>query len=77
MKARMKERFKKHRFKYLVGYLSAGNTIYSTRDGGHCGIEQDTWAADPMSWRQAEAFLATMPSADAAIFELVPVKVNR
>jgi hypothetical protein len=73
----MKERWKTRRFKYLVGYMSAGNTMYSTRDGGRGGVERDTWYTDPMSWHQAERFLATMPCADAAIFELVPVKVNR
>jgi len=78
MKARAKQRMKKRRARFVVGYIRAGNILFG-RKGYHTwpGAWRDCSIADPLTARQARELLAETPCADCAIFELVPVEVNR
>jgi len=61
----LKERMKKRQDRFVVGYLTPGNCVYSRK------------SAKPFTLRQARIFAAGMPSDRCAIFELVPVEINR
>lgn len=78
MKVRAKQRMKRRRDRFVVGYLGAKNLVFcSTSDWEHHVRVGDRNAGDPMTLRNATKLLASMPCADCAIFELVPVEVNR
>lgn len=68
-----KRRMVKRQRKYVVGYLAAGNTVFVDRGVGSI----DSRWIDPMSRKRALAFLGVMPCAGCAVFELVPIAVNR
>lgn len=85
MKKRSRERMKKRRARFVVGYIGAGNLAFG-RDriripGRPKSIsireERNVNSTSPLSLKEAETLLDQMPCADCAIFELVPVKVNR
>lgn len=79
MKERMKERMRKRRNRYTVGYIGAGNLVYGKKFGAKfptlVGNAVETHY--PLTRKEAERLIKLMPSADCAIFELVPVEVNR
>lgn len=74
MKARPQQRMAKRRDRFVVGYLGSGNGLFgkNTKPAG-----EPSDMIDPMSRAKAERILKEMPCADCAIFELIPVKVNR
>lgn len=73
MSEALKKRMKRRADRFVDGYLRHGIVFGRTPRSGfryeNCG--------EPMTRRQAERFLVTMPCKGAAIFELVPVQVNR
>jgi hypothetical protein len=81
VKKNAKQRMKKRKAKYLVGYLRDGNAVFGREFGrrGNIGLGNDGGIklTDPMNRRQAKKLLADMPCDGCAIFELVPVEVNR
>lgn len=74
MKRTPKARMAVRRDRFVVGYLSGGNIVF-----GRASRRGNVWhdAAEPMTRLQAERLLRTFPCSGAAIFELVPIKVNR
>lgn len=72
MKKNAKARMKKRSDRFVVGYILPGNWLYGR---GASFPSRNTML--PLTRKKAEKQLATMPSAGCAIFELVPVEVNR
>lgn len=88
MKKHAKQRMKKRPARFVVGYMGNGNALFGrkSRVGNKLvtlgcnrldGEKETVDIANPLNRRQAEALLKQMPCADCAIFELVPVEVNR
>jgi hypothetical protein len=77
VKARSKARMKKRGDRFVVGYLGARNMVFSRARDLASSSFNNTRSTEPMTKRQAAKLLDEMPCADCAIFELVPVKVNR
>ena len=76
MKTRKRERIKARRDRFVVGYLARGNGVWSAARPNAID-DTYTYIDRLMTREQAEKRLAIMPSSDCAIFELVPIKVNR
>jgi hypothetical protein len=66
-----RRRWASRRRQYVVGYIASVNTLYGRKRG---------WAShdctDPMTLREAQAFLKQMPDPGAAIFKLAVVAVG-
>ena len=78
MKKRAKDRMSKRRARFVVGYITSGNGVYSTgQTWGNEDHPDSHGFMVPMTRTKAKGLLTTMPCADCAIFELVPVEVNR
>lgn len=73
MKKNAKARMKKRRDRFIVGYIGAKNVLF----GKNKQIGSREEVATPMTRIRARKALLDMPCADCAIFELVPVEVNR
>lgn len=57
--------------KYLVGYIASSNTLYG---GGPINLYT---CVDPLTRAQAAKRLSEMPCSGCAVFELVPVQINK
>ncbi len=78
MKKRARARMRCRRDRFVVGYISAKNPLFSNVNRSGTPMRfVDHECLDPMSLVQARRFVKTMPCANCAIFELVPVEVNR
>ena len=68
-----RERMKRRRDRFVVGYLGAKNIVF-----GNPASDGIPWtdACAPHTRLQAERLLAQMPCDDCAIYELVPVQTN-
>lgn len=88
MKARKRERMKKRRARFVVGYIGRGNVVFGRNPSSSFGAdarkpvtirgdETNASTASPLTRHHAEKLLDEMPCGDCAIFELVPIKVNR
>jgi hypothetical protein len=78
LKKNAKQRMQKRPARFVIGYMAGGNPLWGRPFGKRGNLTlADTKMTDPLNRRQAEKLLEEMPCADAAIFELVPVKVNR
>lgn len=77
MKKNAKARMAKRRTRFVVGYIGAGNIVFGRRSDPRKEEFGFTDACEPLTMAQAKRLLAGMPCSDCAIFELVPVEVNR
>lgn len=77
MKERAKQRMKRQAARFVVGYIGAGNILFGGKSPyAYCVSAGGETKAIPMTLKQAQRRLATIPFAGCAIFELVPVEVN-
>ena len=70
-KSNAKQRMKKRRDRFVVGYLSRGNIVFCQPRCDGFELKNAGW---PMTRLQAIRFLRTMPCNGAAIFELEPIE---
>jgi hypothetical protein len=70
----VRKRWARVRRRFAVGYLNAGNLIYLSTHNAEPGLSSHGHPiGDPMTRREAEAWLKALPCRGAAVFELVPV----
>lgn len=74
-----KSTYKKGLRRYVVGYLSAGNCLFSSGRAFTSPNANGPWKGgiDPMTLLQARKVLTSMPCRACAIFKLKPVEKNR